>query len=298
MKVLITGGAGDIGNYVVEELLGQCKLTILDLRKSSRYPELPWKKVNLLDAEAVKKSVKGFDTVIHLAAIPHPFNDPGDKVLHVNVVSTYNLMEAVRHNKVRRVILGCSESASGFGIHRVCYRPLYFPIDEKHPSWPHESYSLSKYFSEIMCQEYSRAYGIETISLRYAWVWLERDRKQIENLLKSKKMDPKNWLGAYIMPEDVAQAFRLALSYRFDSQPPFESFYLTAAETFQKIESCKLIRRVFPENTPSIKNKRYFEKVPRASLFSINKARRKLGFKPTKTWEDFLVAGLHSAKNC
>ena len=287
MKVLITGGSGDIGNYVVKELVDKHKLTILDLRKSSGYPKLPWKEVNLLDAKAAKKHVKGFDAVIHLAAIPHPFNDPGDKVLHVNVVSTYNLMEAVRLNKIQRVILGCSESASGLGIHEVCHRPLYFPVDEKHPSWPHESYSLSKYFSEIICQEYSRAYGIETISLRYAWVWLERDRKAIEGILKKRKVDPKNWFGTYILPEDVAQGLRLALNYKLKIQPPFESFYLTAEETFQNIDSHKLIRRLFPKNTPLIKNKRYFEKTPRASLFNINKAKRKLGFKPTKTWRDF-----------
>lgn len=288
MKVLITGGTGDIGNYVIKELLHRHEITILDLRKSSRYPDLPWKKVDLLDAEATKEQVKGFDAIIHLAAIPHPFDDPGDKVLHVNVVSTYNLMEAVQHNKIRRVILGCSESASGFGIHRVSHRPLYFPIDEEHPSLPHEAYGLSKYFSEVICQEYSRAYGIETISLRYAWVWLKRDRKAIENILETKKVDPKNWFGAYILPEDVAQAFRLALSYKSEMQPPFESFYLTAAETFQHIDSCKLIHRLFPENTPPIKDKRYFEKTPRASLFNINKAKRKLGFKPAKTWKDFL----------
>ena len=288
MKVLITGGAGDIGNYVIKELLPEHKLTILDLRRSSRYPDLPWKNVDLLDAKATKKYVKGFDAVIHLAAIPHPFNDPGDKVLHVNVVSTYNLMEAVQHNKISRVVLGCSESASGFGIHEVSHRPLYFPIDEKHPSWPHESYSLSKYFSEIMCREYSRAYGIETISLRYAWVWLERDRKAIEeDILKKKDVDP-NWFGAYILPEDVAQAIRLALKYKFEIEPPFESFYLTAEETFQNIDSCKLIHKLFPKNTPPIKNREYFEKTPRASLFNINKAKNKLGFKPAKTWRDFL----------
>lgn len=262
MKVLITGGSGNIGNYVIKELLSEHKLTILDLKKSSKYPDLPWENVNLLDAEATKKYVKGFDVIIHLAAIPNPFNDPGERVLSVNVTSTYNLMEAVRYNKISRVVLGCSESASGFGIHEVSHRPLYFPIDEKHPSWPHESYSLSKYFSEIMCEEYSRAYGIETISLRYAWVWLERDRKSIESILKKRNVDPKNWFGAYILPEDVAQGIRLALKYKFGIKPPFESFYLTAEDTFQNIDSCKLIHKLFHKNTPPIKNREYFEKNP------------------------------------
>ena len=174
--------------------------------------------------------MKGFDAVLHLAAIPHPFNDPGDKVIKVNVVGTYNLLEAVRQNNIPRVIFGCSESASGLGIHNVIYKPLYFPIDEEHPSWPHESYSLNKYFGEIMCREYSRAYGIETISLRYCWVWLERNR--------------------------------------------------------QEIESLDLIKKLYPENSPFIKNKEYFQKNPYASLYDITKARKKLGFEPKRTWRN------------
>lgn len=285
MKILVTGGSGDVGAYVLEELKNFHDLAVLDIKPSAKYPDIPLLKVDLLDAEMTKKMIKGFDVVVHLAAIPHPFNTPGDKVLRVNVIGTYNLMEAVRHNKIRRVILGCSESASGFGIHAVAHRPLYFPIDEKHPSWPHESYSLSKYFCEIICREYSRAYGIETISLRCAWIWLERDRKAIEAVLEKMEYDPKNWFGAYILPEDVARAFRLAINYQFKIQPPFESFYLTAEETFQKMDSYDLMRKLFPI-PPVIKDMKYF-KNPRASLFNINKARNELGFKPAKTWRDF-----------
>jgi len=286
MKVLVTGGAGDIGNYVVKELKDIHKLTILDLKPSANYPDIPFLKVNLMDAEETRNAVKEFDAIIHLAAIPHPFNDPGDKVIKINTVGTYNLLEAVRRNNISRVIFGCSESASGLGIHNVTYKPLYFPIDEEHPSWPHESYSLSKYFGEITCREYSRAYGIETISLRYCWVWLDRNRKEINNILNNKNLDEKNWFSAYIFPEDVAQAFRLALDYTFDKKTPFESFYITAADTFQKIESLDLIKKLYPENPPMIKNEEYFQKNPYASLYNITKARKKLGFEPKRTWRN------------
>ncbi len=285
MKVLITGGSGDIGEYVVKELKDKHQVTILDLKPPSKYPEIPFLKLNLLDAEEVLSKVKGFDTVIHLAAIPHPFDDPGDKVMQVNVIGTYNLLEAIRRNKIPRVVFGCSESASGFGIHNVSYKPKYLPIDEEHPSYPHESYSLSKYFGEVMCQEYSRAYGIEAISLRFCWVWLKRDKKAIENILKNKNVDAKNWFSSYIFPEDVAQAYRLALNYSLDVSPPFESFCITAADTFQKIDSLELIRHLYPESPPPIKNKEYFQKNPYASLFDITKAREKLGFEPKRNWE-------------
>jgi len=291
MKVLITGGSGNIGVYVVEELKDIHELSILDLKPAVLPGGIPFLKVDLTDAEETASAVKGFDAVIHLAAIPHPFNDPGERVMHVNMVGTYNLLEAVRQNGIPRLIFGCSESASGFGIHKASHKPRYFPIDEEHPSWPHESYSLSKYFGEIMCREYSRAYGIETISLRYCWVWLERDRAAIEAVLKNKELDLKNWFGAYIFPEDVAQACRLSLDYVFDEGlPRFEDFYLSAADTFQKIASLELIKRLYPKDTPPVKNRGYFQKNPRASLFDITKARKKLGFEPKKSWRDGITA--------
>lgn len=286
MKILITGGSGNIGAYVIKELKDLHELIILDLKASKIYPDIPLLEVDLLDENKVKDAVKGFDAVIHLAAIPHPFNDPGGRVLTVNVAGTYNLLEAVRQNKIVRMIFAGSESASGFGIHNVPHKPLYFPIDEEHPSWPHESYSFSKYFGEIMCGEYSRAYGIEVISLRYAWVWVEQSRKTIEEIIKNEGVDLKNWFGAYVFPEDVALACRLALGYTFAVHPPFETFYITAAETFQKIKSMELIRRLYPEGSPPIKDLRYFEKNPYASLFNITKAREKLGFEPQKNWRE------------
>ncbi|MCD6219437.1 NAD(P)-dependent oxidoreductase [Candidatus Calescamantes bacterium] len=290
MKVLITGGSGNIGFYVVNRLRRKYEIAILDVKPSLYSPDVPFLKVNLLNSEKVKEVVKGFDTVVHLAAIPNPFNDPDERVLSVNVISTYNLMEAVKENGIRRVVYGCSESASGFGIHNVRYRPAYIPIDEEHPSWPHESYSLSKYFGEIICKEYSRAYGIECISLRYPWVWLDTCRDAIEKILsqKDKEIDEKDWFGTYIFPEDVAQGIELSLDFEIkDRDFPFEVFYLTAEDNFYDMDSLELISKLFPNNPPYIKKSEYFSRNSRASLFDISKAKEKLGYNPEFTWRDF-----------
>ena len=290
MKVLITGGSGNIGFYVVDRLKRTHEITILDLKPPLHSPDIPFLKVDLLNPEKVKEAVKGFDVVIHLAAIPNPYNDPGERVLSVNVISTYNLMEAVRKNGVRRVIYGCSESASGLGIHNVSCKPEYIPIDEEHPSWPHESYSLSKYFGEITLREYSRAYKIEGTSLRYGWVWMDICRNAIEEILKRKEgeIGENDWLGAYIFPEDVAQGISLSLDFTIENKNfPFEVFYLTAADNFCNVDSLKLIQKLFPGNPPSVKNPEYFTRNPKASLFDITRAKEKLGYKPTFTWRDF-----------
>ena len=54
-------------------------------------------------------------------------------------MTSYNVFEAARLEGVRRVVYGCSDSSTGFGIHLVKLVPEYVPIDEEHPLWPHET---------------------------------------------------------------------------------------------------------------------------------------------------------------
>ena len=209
----------------------------------------------------------------------------------MNVVTCFNVLEAVRRNGIPRIVYGCSESSSGFGIHNVELKPLYLPIDEAHPCWPHETYSLSKRFGEEMVENYSRAYGIEGIALRYCWVWLERDAESVRGIvhagLEGKPL-PQPWFGCYIAPHDVAQAFRLAAQYRFRSgrEIPFEAFYLTADTTFLVDPSLEALRRHF-DPLPAVRDAAYFEANPHTPVFDTRKARRLLGFKPTRDWRSF-----------
>jgi UDP-glucose 4-epimerase len=286
MNVLITGGAGQVGTYAVQRLLDSHHVTILDRRPSAHFPQVPLLNVDLLNREEVLRAVQGFDVVVHLAAIPNPYHDPGDVVLAANVTTTYNVLEAVKQNRIRRVVYGCSESASGFGIHEVNHRPEYLPIDEEHPSWPHESYSLSKYIGERLCQEYSRAFGIECISLRYGWVWLEICRAAAEGIIAQNGADEGGWFGAHVFPEDVAQAIALAVGYTLPpAAPAFDVFYITAAETFSRYPSLELARRLFG-TLPPVRKPEYFAANPRASLFDITRARERLGYRPEFSWKD------------
>lgn len=290
MKVLVTGGSGNVGVFVVHRLKARHAVTVLDARPPQPFPDVDFLKVDLTEGEAVRDSVRGFDAVVHLAAIPNPFSDPGERVLSVNTVATYNVLEAMRVHGIPRIVYLGSESESGFGLHHVEFVPQYFPIDEKHPCWPHESYSLSKYFGEIMCREYSRAYGIESITLRPACVWLDVIEEDVQEAIHGDvgKTNPKNWFGAYVFPEDVAQAIDRALDYQLpDGDVPFDNFYVTAEDSCMRQDSVAYVGRLFPESTPAIRDPAYYEKNPEASLFDITKAREKLGYRPEYTWRDW-----------
>lgn len=293
MKILVTGGAGDIGKYVVDDLrLHDLQADILDIRPPAARDERgAFIQCDLMNLEAAVEAIRGYDAVIHLAAIPHPFNDPPERVLAVNMVTCYNVLEAVRLNGIPRIVYGCSESSSGFGIHNVTHTPLYLPLDESHPCWPHESYSFSKRFGEEMVENYARAYGVQGISLRYCWVWLQRNAESIRGIVREAleaNGKQKEGFGCYIAPHDVAQGCRLAACCEMPAgrEIPFEAFYLTADTTFLAAPTLEAMKNRF-DPLPEVRDPDYFRANPLAPAFDTRKARRLLGFSPTKCWRTY-----------
>ncbi len=288
MNVCVTGGSGLVGGYVLEELTAHgIEAVNIDTRPSAGHPDVPFLRTDLMDAAATEQAIRDADVVVHLAAIPNPFEDPGERVMAVNTVTTYNVIEAVRKAGLPRIVYGCSESASGFGIHRVEHVPLYVPIDEEHPCWPHETYSFSKSFGELMCREYARADRIEVVSLRYTWVWFREHQEQLrEKVAHRADPDQQRLFGAYVFAEDVAQAVRLALTVELpDPEMPFEAFYIVADEPLYTAPTLEAIRNAFGDRTPPVRPPDYFERNPRAPAFNIDKARRLLGYEPRYTCE-------------
>lgn len=289
MKVLVTGGAGDIGGSVVEALLPQHEVSILDRRPSERHPDLQFLDVNLEDARRTASLVRGFDIVVHLAALPDAMSGTQDEILRVNMACTFNVLEAVRGNGIPKVVYGSSESASGYGTKTVELRPDYFPIDSDHSSWPHEAYSLSKYFGEEMTRLYAEAHRIDVVSLRYCWVWGgARNQDQWGKILaEASRGGGKHSLGAWIAVEDVAQGFRLACDHEYDSPGGnFEYIYLTARDNFTDLPSLQLVKNKWPDDPPEVRRPELYEANPKASLFDISKAERMLGYDPQITTDD------------
>ena len=98
MNILVTGGAGAIGRYVVQDLAAHGFVpTILDLGPvPERDDGIAYVQCDLMDLNATLDVVRGYDVVVHLAAIPNPYSDPPDRVMAVNTVTTFNVLEAIR----------------------------------------------------------------------------------------------------------------------------------------------------------------------------------------------------------
>lgn len=204
----------------------------------------------------------------------------------VNMQTAFNVFEAARQNGVTRVVYGCSESSTGFGIHKVPLVPLYVPIDEQHPCWPHETYSLSKHFGELIGQDYARAYGLEVVSLRYAWVWMhvtEHLWRPIVTDAQQGLCRKPQWFGAHITVKDVARACLAAVKCPLAVSPPCEAFMLTARDTFHPVPTLEVLQTIYGK-LPEVRDPAYFEANPYASVFDIRKAERLLDWKPLHDW--------------
>ena len=294
MRIAVTGGSGDIGTYVCDELIGQGhEVVCLDMAEPRIQVE--FRQCDLTSLETASQAVADCEQIAHLAAIPDPFgNPPLEEVLGRNSVLAYNVFEAARRCGIRRVVYAGSESGSGFGIHEAELVPRYLPIDEAHPLWPHEAYSLSKYFGERIGANYARAFGLEVVSLRYTAVWLRRNIEAVEQTVAQARrgdglaaLDQKDWLGSYIAVRDVARAFAAAMRFNLDSADiPFETFYLSARNTCIPVPTLELAQARFG-TVPPLKDPHLFEANPFASMFDIRKAEHLLGWQPAWTWQDF-----------
>ncbi len=174
MKVLITGGAGFIGSHTVEAFLrlGH-EVRVLDNLSSGRLSNLP-EGVDLIigdvtDGEVVESATKGVDAVVHLAAlvsVPQSLEDPVQTFM-VNSLGTVKVLEAARRYDVRRFVL--ASTCAVYGDTFVCK-------DEASNVKPLVPYAASKLQAEHWVGMYARAYGMETVILRYFNVYGSRQR--------------------------------------------------------------------------------------------------------------------------
>jgi nucleoside-diphosphate-sugar epimerase len=169
MRVVVTGGAGFIGSHVVEELLRRgSTVVVVDDFSSGKEANLAGMKGpleaarhSITDLDALHKSFRGADFVIHLAArtsVPKSVADPIESN-RVNIDGTLNVLVAARDAKARRVVFAASSSAYG--------ETPSLPKTEAMRPDPISPYGITKFVGEIYAQVFGRCYGLENVSLRY-----------------------------------------------------------------------------------------------------------------------------------
>lgn len=173
MKVLITGGSGNVGKSITRRLVNRgWDVTVLGAEaQADLAPEglagATYHQGDILDFDTVARLVAGCDGVIHLAAIANPMRFPPQKLFHVNVSGTYNVFEAAAQAGVKRIVQASSINAFGCFWGMVEIAPQYLPLDEAHPPYTTDVYSFSKQMVEEIGDYFWRREGISSVAMRF-----------------------------------------------------------------------------------------------------------------------------------
>lgn len=161
MKVLVTGASGRIGTAFVAWCVGgPFDIVRSDTRAGEGAP-FPFTHLDVTDAAACRRACEGMDAVLHLAADPAPTSPFLERVLPLNIVGTFNMVEAATDAGVQRFVFASSAQAvEGY--------PLDHQIREADAPCPANDYGVGKAFGEALCA--SRAGGPTSfVALRIAY---------------------------------------------------------------------------------------------------------------------------------
>ncbi|MBU2980203.1 NAD(P)-dependent oxidoreductase [Lentibacter algarum] len=278
-RLVITGGSGRLGRFVVDRLKEKYTVTVID-RIAPAAADVAYLDVDICDLKAMTEALTGADYVIHLAAVPNPRTASEEACFEVNTKGTWTLLQAAETVGVKRAVIAGSDAATGLHYNPVGWPPQYLPVDENHPMRPSEVYSLTKEITHAIGKSFSVRGKLEVLSICPAHIVFEPEYPE----LGARGADVHNYhLWSYVAPQDVAQGFELALEVADGS---FDSFYIAAADGLNVRPTLEMLKERFGE-VPEVRDASVYENHPTASVFDINRAREKLGYAPKYTWRDF-----------
>ncbi len=169
MKILVTGGTGFVGTYLVRRLMHEHELYCLT-RKPGALPANP--NVHGIEQDLARPLEVGrlpatMDAIVHLAQSRHfrKFPEQALDVFSVNTESTARLLDYGRQAKIKTFVLASSGGVCG-------YQPR--PIQEDDPPELINFYLASKYAAECLANAYSEQFV--PVVLRYFFVYGEGQR--------------------------------------------------------------------------------------------------------------------------
>lgn len=308
MSVLVTGGTGYIGSYLVRHLVDEGQEVVV----FDRYPVreriagldgVALVEGDVLDLDALVETMgrHAVERVVHLAGVPGAVHaDATVDYTQVMCVGTANVFEAARRAGIRRVVNASSVAVFGFE------RSDAPPADEEAPTRPTDLYGVCKLWSEGLARVLNERGGMEILSLRIcASYGIGRlNRASLEAGLTTERitamaypelaargepvtMPPDEAVFDFVYAPDTALAFWLALDR---PRPEHDVYNLRAHQRpWGDVTAC--VRRLLPEARIAVAEQP--AGALRLALMDNTRIVRELGFEPRWTLEAGLEDYVH-----
>jgi UDP-glucose 4-epimerase len=297
--ILVTGGAGFIGSYVVEELilLKPKKIIIIDNLIRGGYPNMKnfidntlveFHEGDIRDLNLLEKCISGTDYVFHMAALRiNSCAANPQEGFEVMLKSTFEVASLCVKHKVKKVIYSSSASVYGLAQH--------FPTPETDNPYNNQTfYGAAKMWGEQLFRSFKFMYGLDYVALRYFNAYgprMDTDGKYTEVMIKWLDCirDEKNPLiygdGSttmdFVYVKDIAKSNIAALQ----SDVTDESFNIGNCEETSLKELLAVLLKVNNSNlSPEFRAENSINPVSRR-LADISKAKNLLMFTPTISLE-------------
>lgn len=224
-RILFTGGTGKAGRHMLPWLLERGhRILNFDL-KPFEHPEIPTLVGDITDEGQVFNAMTmhfGFagyedgrppapvDAVVHFAAVPRVLINPDNETFRVNVMGTYNVLEAAMKLGIRKVVIASSETTYG-----VCFAEgsrdfKQFPLEEDYDVDPMDSYGLSKVVNEQTARAFAQRFRADIYALRIGNVIEPHEYPRFRDFVADPASRRRNaW--SYIDARDLAQIVHLCL---------------------------------------------------------------------------------------
>ncbi len=285
MRVLFTGGSGKAGRHVVPYLVakGHDVLNVdLTPLNAAGAGDLIADITDLGQMYSAMRAHFGFagletgqgaqpvDAVVHFAAVPRILIAPDAETYRVNVMGTYNVIEAAAKMGVRKIIIASSETTYGVCFSEGQTDPAYLPLDEDYDVNPMDSYGASKVVNEVTARAFARRFGIDIYALRIGNVMEPQDYAAFPDYAKSPATR-RRIAFSYIDARDLGQMVDCCLA---KNGLGYQAFNVSNDNNSVPQPNAQLLAEYFP-NVPL---KRPITETE--ALFSSKKAREVLGFAP------------------
>jgi len=292
-RIVFTGGSGKAGRHVVPWLKAKgYDILNLDLKP------LDCAGVNTLITDvsdsgqvfnalsthfgveglATGKGPAKVDAVVHLAAVPRILINPDNETFRLNVVSTYNVIEAALKLGISKVVIASSETTYG-----VCFaegdKDFHgFPLEEDYDVDPMDSYGLSKVVNEKTARAFAMRYGADVYALRIGNVIEPDEYDRFPGFLADPASRKRNaW--SYIDARDLAQIVHLCLG---KDGMGFQVFN-AVNDTITANEPTETFLKRWCPGVPITRKMGEYE-----APLSNRKAREVLGFREEHNWRNYV----------